>query len=765
MNEWKLKYKKPANTWFEALPLGNGKMGAMLYSGIKQEKISLNLDTLWSGDGHYKGKKLKKTTWDEVKNSLMVKDYDLAEKIVKDEVLCDWTDSYLPVGDINICFYNIADEVSKYKRELLLNEAINSLSFVSGGKTYIREAFTSLNKNVLLLKLSVKEGENYVPFSFDVEMSTQLKYTFEKVGDDEICILGRAPIYVAPDYFDCAEPIRYEKDKGMRFSLGLKVVQNSGCIDKVGNKLVVSSEGETYLIFSGNTDFHLGGEYKNKVWEEIYSAEKIGYDELKSKHIEEYKKLFDRFNLSLSEDDSFKEWDTLELLEEPIANNYLYELMFHYARYLMISSSMEGSECANLQGIWNKYIRPPWSSNYTVNINTQMNYWFVESVNLSECHMPLFDLMDRSKKQGEITARQMYDSNGWVTHHNIDIWGHSTPVGKGSSYFLPQAFSMWQMSSGWLCRHLWEHYLHTCDIAFLRDRAYPLIEGALIFYLDNLVEIDGKLGLVPSTSPENIFIGEDGKKHALSYFSSMDIGILKDLFGYYLQMCALLGVEEDYRLRIALEKLPDFKVTSKGCLAEWYFDYEEEDENHRHVSHLYGLYPAALICDNDVLLDASKCSLDRRGDDGTGWAIAWRACLRARLKDGNRALSLLDKQLKLTREEEIKLLGGGTYPNLFCAHPPFQIDGNFGFAAAVIEILVQSHNGCLEFLPALPQEWNKGEVSGMILRGGYEVSFKWENGEIYYLRIISKHKGKVTIKYNGLEETVDFSDDMIFQFG
>ncbi len=747
MKEYSLKYKSSAKTWFEALPLGNGKLGAIVFSGIKEERIGLNLDTLWSGDGHYKGKEVEQSTWSEVHKSLIAKDYTRAEELVKDEVLCDWTEAFLPAGDIGIYFDGILDDVSEYKRELSLDEAVHSLSFVSAGKKYTREMFTSLDENVLVIKLSVKEGGSYCPFSFTINMTSQLKYEYEDCSDESIVLTGRAPVYAAPDYLPSDEPIRYEDDRGMRFALGLKLIQDGGNVRKKDDRLVVSSEGVSYIIFSGNTDFHLGEAYKNKTLEDIDRAVNLGYENLKSRHIAKYRELFSRVELSLSKGNESEKDETLDLFEQvDKKDTYLYELMFHYARYLMISSSMEGSEAANLQGIWNKDIRAPWSSNYTVNINTQMNYWFSESVNLPDCHMPLFDLLDRASLHGERTAKEMYNSSGWVSHHNIDIWGHSTPVGRGSVDELPQVFSMWQMSSGWFCRHLWEHYLHSLDKDFLRDRAYPLIKGAVDFYLDNLVEVDGRCGLIPSTSPENIFVAEDGKSHAMSYFSTMDIAILKELFSYYIEICEILGVEEDARLRSAFKKLPDFQITSKGCLAEWYFDYEEKDEHHRHVSHLYGLYPASLICDDDHLLESAKNSLNRRGDEGTGWAIAWRACLWARLKDGNRTLSLLSKQLNLTREERIMVLGGGTYPNLFCAHPPFQIDGNFGFAAAVVEMLVQSHAGYIDILPALPDAWTDGEAKGLILRGGYEADFKWRDGRLTEFKIRAKKDGKLRIK-------------------
>ncbi len=746
MKNLKLKYKSPAKTWFEALPLGNGKLGAMVFSGIKEEKIGLNLDTLWSGDGHYKGRKVDKSTWKEVQKSIIEEDYTRAEELVRTDILCDWSECFLPAGDIELDFLGDFSSVNAYKRELSLEDAVHKMSFQIGGKTYLRESFASLRDNVIIMKISVEKEGGFAPLSFSLGMGSKLKYSCADAGDDEIFILGRAPVYAAPDYVDSGEPIRYADARGMRFALGLKVVLHGGSIEKSADRLVVNSDRDCYIIFSGASDFHLGDAYSDRVWKDIYQAKDLGYDALKARHMDEYKRLFSRVELSISASD---ETDVLALFDEQDSKDRLVELMFHYARYLMISSSMEGSEAANLQGIWNKDVRAPWSSNYTVNINTQMNYWFAESVNLSECHMPLFDLVDRTRVQGERTAKEMYHSDGWVSHQNVDIWGHSTPVGLGASDEHPELYSMWQMSAGWFCRHFWEHYLHSLDVDFLRNRAYPVIKGAVEFYLDNLLELDGYLGLIPSTSPENLFVDEDGKRHGLSLFSTMDTSILKDLFSYYLEMMEVLGLEEDERVREALLKLPPFKVARDGALAEWYYDYDEYDEHHRHISHLYGLYPAGLLVDDEDLLKACKLALEKRGDDGTGWSIAWKACLHARLKDGNRTFSLLTKQLNLTREERIMAIGGGTYPNLFCAHPPFQIDGNFGFAAAVVESLVQSHAGYIEILPALADKWKDGMLKGVILRGGYEVAFSWKDARVIELSIRAKKSGNIKIKVNG----------------
>ena len=392
-----------------------------------------------------------------------------------------------------------------------------------------------------------------------------------------------------------------------------------------------------------------------------------------------------------------------------------------------------------------------------MNINTEMNYWIAESTGLSDFHKPLFDLLAKLSKRGEETAKKMYGARGWVSHHNVDLWGHSTPVGLGASDENPSVYGLWQMSGGWLCRHLFEHYLYELDENFLRETAYPIIDGAVKFYLDYLTEIDGYLVTIPSTSPENYFVGERGGVHALTYASTMDISIIKELFTNYLRIQDILGIERDNDVESALTKLPPFKISKTGSLCEWLLDYNENDINHRHVSHLYGLYPGNLI-KGDKLKKACKTTLDRRGDDGTGWCIAWKACLYARLKDAESAFHLLRNQLRLTTEENIMVTGGGTYPNLFCAHPPFQIDGNFGFAAAVIEMILQRDEERIDILPAIPKTFNTGFVRGIRAKGGYSLNINWVDGVVTNLALRAIKPSKIKLCFNGKEEYIEFDE-------
>ena len=390
-----------------------------------------------------------------------------------------------------------------------------------------------------------------------------------------------------------------------------------------------------------------------------------------------------------------------------------------------------------------------------------MNYWMAEKANLSDCHEPLFDLVERTASRGKKTANEVYHLNGWVSHHNLDIWGHSSPVGHFGQDENPCTYSMWPMSSGWLCWHLWEHYRYTLDKDFLREKAFPLIRGAVEFYLGYLVPYERYLVTVPSTSPENTFTAPDQGAHSVTFGSTMDNSILKELFGNYLKACEILGITElTDKVKAALEKLPPFKRGKGGQLQEWFLDYPEVDVHHRHVSQLYGLYPGNLIHrEDEELLVACRVALDRRGDEGTGWCMAWKACLWARLGDGERALKLLKNQLHVTREENCSLVGGGTYPNMLCAHPPFQIDGNFGFAAAVLEMLVQYQDDRILFLPALPKEWKDGKIRGLKAPGGITIDFAWKDGRITECSLKSLTDTVRTLLYNGTEKEITLKAD------
>lgn len=739
----RLIYKNAASSWYEALPLGSGSLGAMIEGTKNQTKLHLNLDTLWSGYEKDKCNPSTKRDLSYLRTLLEKEEYEKAEDYAKEHYLGDWTECYLPAAKLVFDF----GKKEKLCRELYLETALYKESFNLSGIACQISSFIHYDKDILCLKI---EAEKEI--AFNIFLDAKLKYELKK-ETNTLILCGQAPEYAAPNYYEVENPIRYG-DRGMHYALALRWKILDGSFEDSEKGLYFHTKNIEFYL-AGETEYKAGKEFYNKAkkWEKEKEA---SFANLYEEHKQIFKGFYNRFSLDLYG----KEEDTLLSLEN-LSNNGIYELMFGYARYLMLASSKEGTQAANLQGIWNELLRAPWSSNYTVNINTQMNYWFVEAANLSECHLPLFDLLEKTVKNGEKTAKKLYGLDGFVSHHNIDIWGHSTPVGLGSTDAHPCVYSMWNMSGAWLCRHLTQHYRYTKDANFLRERAFPIIEKAVIFFLGYLYEYEGYLLTSPSTSPENLFLDDKKKAGAMSIASTMDISILKELFRDYLYICDILGYEKNTKVEESLAKLPDFKISKHKTLQEWFRDYEEEDINHRHVSHLYGLYPGDILIDNENLKIAVKNSLNRRQDEGTGWCIAWKACLFARLGDGNRSLELLNRQLRLTKEERILTKGGGTYPNLFCAHPPFQIDGNFGFAAAMLEMLIFSKEGEIKLLPALPSVWKKGKVSGIKAVGNYEIAFSWEDYQVKNLSIKAKERGKVRLVYNNKSQEILFTDEML----
>lgn len=743
MNELSLVFDRPAEAWNEALPLGNGSMGAMSYGRLRKEKVELNLDTLWSGTGRDKENKNTDVDWEFLHQKIFDGEYEEAEAYCKENILGDWTESYLPAGNLYIDT-NVPElkEHGSYQRQLSLRDALEQVVYRQDGQVYQREFFTSMSEPVMALHY---KADAYSNLELHISLDSQIRHACSAFGTNGLVLEGQAPIYVAPPYYSCEHPIVYEGGKGTQFVIGLSVQAPKGCVCQKDNTLLVTAENDVYIYLSGITDFQSQDSYLARKKQMLERICNLSYPQLKESHQKAYEAYFDRMDLTLN----------------PGVQNDLVIKMFHYARYLMIASSKPGTQCANLQGIWNHDLRAPWSSNYTVNINTEMNYWMAEKANLSDCHEPLFDLVERTASRGKKTAKEVYHLNGWVSHHNLDIWGHSSPVGHFGQDENPCTYSMWPMSSGWLCWHLWEHYRYTLDKDFLREKAFPLIRGAVEFYLGYLVPYERYLVTVPSTSPENTFTAPDQGAHSVTFGSTMDNSILKELFGNYLKACEILGITElTDKVKAALEKLPPFKRGKGGQLQEWFLDYPEVDVHNRHVSQLYGLYPGNLIHrEDEELLAACRVALDRRGDEGTGWCMAWKACLWARLGDGERALKLLKNQLHVTREENCSLVGGGTYPNMLCAHPPFQIDGNFGFAAAVLEMLVQYQDDRILFLPALPKEWKDGKIRGLKAPGGITIDFAWKDGRITECSLKSLTDTVRTLLYNGTEKEITLKAD------
>ncbi|MBM7569987.1 glycosyl hydrolase family 95 catalytic domain-containing protein [Aquibacillus albus] len=775
----KLKYDTSADVWTEALPLGNGRLGAMVFGGVNQECLQLNEDTLWSGSPKEINNPNAKNVLPEVRNAISEGRYTDADQLTK-EMMGPYTQAYLPFGNLNLNF-NHPDEPTFYERSLNINEAIARVTYKVNGTTFHRETFISHPDQMIVTRLETDQPN---ALSFTASLESPLKSEL-KNNNDKLVLTGVCPENVDPNYYMTEDPIRYSdstETKAMTFEGQLKVIVEDGEVEYTDQGIEVKKSSKATLLFTAATSFNgfdqspaLNGKDPHTIAENYMNLSvKKSYDRIKQEHIKDYQSLFNRMKFSLNTSDRYDEEST-----DKRVTNYgekdlkLVELMFHYGRYLLISSSRPGTQPANLQGIWNDKMQAPWSSNYTLNINTEMNYWLAEACNLSECHHPLLDFIEELAINGEKTAETNYGCRGWTAHHNADLWRHSAPVGAFGHG--DPVWALWPMSGTWLTQHLWEHYLYTGDESFLDQKAYPIMKGAANFCLDWLMENeDGYFITTPSTSPEHKF-RYDGKLAAVTEASTMDLALIWDLFSNTIEAAQKLNIDEEYckELNDKLNRLYPYQIGRFGQLQEWGKDFDDEDVHHRHVSHLFGVYPGKQITElSDSIYEAAKVSLDRRGDDGTGWSLSWKLCLWARFKNSERAHRLITNLFNLVTHDSEKEHKGGVYPNLFGAHPPFQIDGNFGFTAGVVEMLIQSHLGYLEFLPALPANWSEGEMKGVKVRGGFEVDFYWSNQELKHALIHSSQGNECKLKLdhpfvvqsNGEKVKVSHLDNGIVQF-
>ncbi|KAK2405119.1 alpha-L-fucosidase [Trifolium repens] len=783
----KVTFSEPAEYWTDAIPIGNGRLGAMIWGGVQSEVLQLNEDTLWTGvPANYTDKNAPEAL---AKVRKLVDDRKYSEASIEATKLTGGsTEVYQPLGDIKLEFDDSHLKYSEesYHKELDLDIATAKIKYNVGDVEFTREHFASNPDQVLVTKFSTSKSGT---LSFTVSLDSQLDHNLRVSGQNQIIMEG-----------SCRG-----NPKGIQFSavLDMQISTEKGVIHVLDdNKLRVEGSDWAILLLTASSSFD--GPFTkpedskkdptSESLSKMKSAKSFSYDDIYARHLDDYQNLFHRVSLQLSKSsktvlgkpivDERKLVSRQTYISQIGGDNVVptssriksfqndedpsfVELLFQYGRYLLISCSRPGTQVANLQGIWNKDVSPAWNGAPTLNINQEMNYWQSLPCNLHECQEPLFDYISSLSVNGSKTAKVNYEANGWVSHHVSDIWAKTSP------YKEDPVWAIWPMGGAWLCTHLWEHYTYTMDKEFLKNKAYPLLEGCTSFLLDWLIEGSGGfLETNPSTSPEHKFIAPDQKQASVSYSSTMDISIIKEVFSIIISAAEVLGRQNDAIIKRVTEsqsKLPPIKVARDGSIMEWAEDFQDPETHHRHCSHLFGLFPGHTISleKNPDLCKAVGYSLMKRGEEGPGWSTTWKAALWARLHNSEHAYRMI-KHLIIPAEpnnNETKF-DGGLYRNLFTAHPPFQIDANFGFSAAIAEILVQSTTKDLYLLPALPRDkWVNGCVKGLKARGGVTVNICWKEGDLHEVGLWSQNQNSsIKLHYKGNKVVANLSPGKVYSY-